>query len=295
MNSEALVAIVVSSLVLGSLYALMASGLALVYATLRVFNFAHGALLTVGAYVAWTMTEWLSSTLGQVLAATVAVLTVMVACVPFERLFIRPFISRRDGPILVAVATIATAALIENVVQEVWGPQLKQLPEISGFSLTFAGSTIGASQMAAVVLAPALLIALALLLKRTQMGLAIRGVQQNVDHAKLVGVRTTFVYQLVFALAGGLAACTGILLGSIFFVTPTMGGDPLLKAFVVVVFGGLCSLSGTILGAFVIGAIEAVSAYFLGLYWSPVIVFGAMVAIMLIRPEGLVVRRRLQL
>ncbi len=281
--------ILVSGLVLGSLYVLMAGGLSLVWSTLRVFNFAHGALLTLSAYVGWRLAEEGGLALGLAVVGTVVVM-VGVALV-FEVLVIRPFIARPQGDLLVMVATLAAATIIVNGVQLAFGPQLKQLPPVSERSWEFAGTAIGANQLAAVVAAPILMGAVAAMLRFTRLGLAIRAVEQNRDFARLTGVDPQTVYLVTVAIAVALAAVAGLLLGGIRFVTPTMGDDPLLKAFVVVVFGGLARLSGTILGAYLIGLLEAVSTYYAGLFWTPVIIFSVMIVIMLVRPEGLVARR----
>lgn len=281
--------ILVSGLVLGSLYVLMAGGLSLVWSTLRVFNFAHGALLTLSAYVGWRLAEEGGLALGLAVVGTVVVM-VGVALV-FEALVIRPFIARPQGDLLVMVATLAAATIIVNGVQLAFGPQLKQLPPVSERSWEFAGTAIGANQLAAVVAAPILMGAVAAMLRFTRLGLAIRAVEQNRDFARLTGVDPQTVYLVTVGIAVALAAVAGLLLGGIRFVTPTMGDDPLLKAFVVVVFGGLARLSGTILGAYVIGLLEAVSTYYAGLFWTPVIIFSVMIVVMLVRPEGLVARR----
>jgi branched-chain amino acid transport system permease protein len=154
------------------------------------------------------------------------------------------------------------------------------------------GTSVGANQLAAVIVAPVLLAATAAFLRRARLGLAIRAVEQNRDFARLVAISPRTVYVVTLGLASGLAATAGVLLGGIQFVTPTMGSDPLLKAFVVVAFGGLASLRGTVAAAYVIGMLEAMSIYLLGLYWAPLVIFATMIAVMLVRPEGLVVRRR---
>jgi branched-chain amino acid transport system permease protein len=139
--------------------------------------------------------------------------------------------------------------------------------------------------------APTLLLLLAWFLKRAKLGMAIRAVEQNRGLALLVGVRVRTVYTLTFALAAALAAVAGVLLAGVFFMTPTMGDDVLLKAFIVVVLGGLGSLSGTVIAAYFIGLLESFCNYYVGLYWTPVVLFGAMIAVMMVRPTGLLGER----
>jgi branched-chain amino acid transport system permease protein len=286
MSLEIVVAILVSGCVLGSLYALMAIGLALIWSTLRVFNFAHGAILTLGAFFVWTAVDRLELGLaGGVLVGLVAMIALSAL---FELAIVRPFIRRPQGDLLVMIATLAAANIIVSLIQLGWGAQLKQLPEVASGAVRFLDTSIGANQLAAVICAPLLIGLTAAMLRYTRFGLAIRAVEQNRDMARLVGISPQVVYGITIAIAVGLATIAGALLGGIDFVTPTMGNDPLLKAFVVVVFGGLAGLKGTMIGAYVIGLIEALSTYYIGLFWTPVVIFGVMVAIMIARPQGLV-------
>jgi branched-chain amino acid transport system permease protein len=237
--------------------------------------------------VTWTVTVREGLGAGLAVGALVGVLVLMGGGVVLERLLVRPFVARRGGDLLVMIVTLAGASWLQNAVQIVWGPRLKQLPTVSQATLSFGGTAVGFQQITAVILAPVLLIALTVFLKRSKLGFAIRAVEQNRDSALLAGVNVSAIYALTFALAAGLAAVAGILLGGIFFITPSMGDDPLLKAFIVVVFGGLGSLRGTIAGAYVIGLFEAASNFVVGLYWTPVVLFLVMIAVMVAKPTGL--------
>jgi branched-chain amino acid transport system permease protein len=126
-----------------------------------------------------------------------------------------------------------------------------------------------------------------LLLTRTRTGLAIRAVAENQDAAQLFGIGVQKIYIVTFAASAVLAGVAGILLGGLFNISPDMGTDPLLRAFIVVVFGGLGSLPGTIVGAYAVGIIEAFASYYIGIYWTPVVLFLVLIAVLAIRPTGL--------
>ncbi len=126
-----------------------------------------------------------------------------------------------------------------------------------------------------------------LLLQHTRAGRAIRAVGQNQDAAQLLGMNVSALYMSAFGLSAVLASVAGILLGSIRFLSPGMGGEPLTKALIVMIFGGLGSMLGTVIGAYVIGLLEATSNYVVGLYWTPAILFGVMIVTLMIRPSGL--------
>jgi branched-chain amino acid transport system permease protein len=287
MTVETLAAILVSGLVAGSLYALMASGLSLVWGTLRMFNFAHGTLLMLGAYVAWYVADSRSLDLGLQVGIPVALVLLATLGIVLYWLLVRPFLTRPGADLVVIINTLAGATFLQNGAQEVFGPRYKQLDRVVKGEIKVLNTAVGLQETLIIILTPVVLLVLALLLKRTKLGLAIRAVEQNHDSALLVGVNVGRVYPLVFAVSAVLAALAGIMLGGLFFITPVMGSDPLLRAFIVVVFGGLGSLPGTVVGAYVIGLIEAIAVFVVGLYWAPVVLFIVLILVMILRPTGL--------
>ena len=325
MSLEAIVAIVASALVSGSLYALMASGLSLVWGTVRMFNFAHGALVMVGAYSAWYFSnrggfakvlqplgisivnnseesgllgdillpigEWILSIkggFGLALGVPLAIICCGLVGYIMYILLVKPFVGKPGADLVVIITTIAGASFMQNGVQVIFGPRYKQLDRIlKGPPLRILDTAIGLQEVLVIVLTPIALILLNLFLKRSKLGLAIRAVAQNDDFARLVGINVGQIYPLTFVVSSVLAGLAGVMLGGLFFILPTMGSVPLLRAFVVVVFGGLGSLPGTIIGAYVIGLIEQSSAYIFSLYWAPVVLFATLILVLIFRPRGL--------
>jgi len=157
-------------------------------------------------------------------------------------------------------------------------------------TVTLFGTAMQAQNLLVTILAPALLGALALFLKLSKHGLAIRAIAQNDGAARLLGIRIERTYILTFAVSALLAGIAGVMIGGLFNITPSMGNDPLLRAFLVVVLGGLGSLPGTIIAAYLIGLIEAASSYYIGIYWTPVALFTVLIVILLVRPNGLLGR-----
>ncbi|MFN8591935.1 MAG: branched-chain amino acid ABC transporter permease [Thermomicrobiales bacterium] len=287
MTFETLVAIIVSGTVAGSLYALMASGLSLVWGTLRMFNFAHGTLLMLGAYTAWYLSNGRALDLGLATGIPGALIIIAMVGVLLYFLLVRPFLNRPGADLVVIITTLAGASFLQNGAQEVFGPRYKQLDRVVKGQIEIFNTAIGLQETLIIVITPMILLLLAFFLKRTKLGLAIRAVEQNRDSALLAGVNVGRVYPLVFAVSAALAALAGVLLAGLFFITPVMGSDPLLRAFIVVVFGGLGSLPGTVVGAYVIGIIEAIAVFFVGLYWAPVVLFIVLILVMIVRPTGL--------
>jgi branched-chain amino acid transport system permease protein len=287
MSLEAVPAILASGLVLGSLYALMAAGLSLVWSTLGIFNFAHGVFMTLGAYLAWQVGDQAGFGYGAAAGMAIAVAALGgVGCLA-ERLLIRPFLGRENLVMIAVITTLAALTFLENATLLIWGPRLKELPALAPGTVRLAGATMSVHQAIIVVLAPLFLVLLWMFLKYSRLGAAIRAAGQNRDAALLIGLSIERLYMLAFGTSAMLAGIAGILLGAMRPMTPTMGSEPLVKALVVAIFGGLGSIGGTIGGAYVIGLIEAVSTYAIGLYWTPAVLFGVMIAVLLWRPNGL--------
>ncbi|WP_054311676.1 branched-chain amino acid ABC transporter permease [Mesorhizobium sp. 1M-11] len=281
---DALLATLVSGLVLGSLYALMSSGLSLVWTTLGVFNFSHGALMMVGAFVAWTISEVLG--LGPVVGILSGTLAAGLIGVIIERLLVRPFYNNRNMLLITAMTTLAAMVILERGAQMIWGARLKQLPRLVPGEVQILGTTISAHEALLIVLAPLILVALWRFTVMTNRGRSLRAVGQNQDSAALLGIDVPVAFALAFGISAALAGLTGALLGSIRFITPTMGSEPLTKAMIVVIFGGLGNLGATAGAAYLIGFIEAFLIFGLGLYWTPFVLFLLMILVLLFRPNG---------
>lgn len=280
-----LVSIVVDTLVFGSLYALLAGGLSLVWSTLDVFNFAHGALMMFGAMATW----YFVSNLGVSIAVGIPLVilsTIVLGWVIFYGA-VRPFMRRQGSEWVIIVSTLVVATILEDGAEVLFGGQDRGVATVVGGGITIAGSPITGQEILVIVLGPGLLIAMAWFLKRTRLGLAIRGVSQNLQVAQLVGIRPERVYRIVFVLAAVLAAIAGLLYGGEFGAEPSMSESLLLTAFVVVVIGGLSSLRGTVLGAYLVAAITAIGNYYVGLFWAPALLYGALILVLILRPQGL--------
>lgn len=276
--------IVFGGLFQGSLYAMMAVGLALVWTTIGVFNFAHGALMMLGSYLAWAL---LAAGLPFALALPLAILLMGGAGWLLQAGVVRPLIGRPNLVLAVVITTLAAGSLVENGALEVFGPRSKQLPPLVEGGMAIGPIGVSLHQLGIILVTPLVLLALWLFLTRTRLGLALRAAAQNEDAARLVGLDVAALYGLAFALAAALAGLAGIFIGGYRFMSPAMGGDPLLKALIVVVFGGISSISGPIFAAYLIGFLEAFSNYAFGLYWTPAILFAVLIATLMVRPEGL--------
>ncbi len=286
-SAETAQAVLLSGIILGSLYAIMATGLALVWSTLGIFNFAHGVFMTLGAYIAWQFAHESGFGFGYSAGVAIGITFLFGVGIVLERILIRPFIGKKDIVMLVVITTLAAYLILENSILLTWGARFKQLPPIIEGTVDLLSTSISTHEFIVLILSPLILLLLWCFLKFTRVGTAIRAVSQNRESALLMGIKVNYLYSIAFGLSAALAGVAGILIGSTRYITPFLGNDPLLKALIVAIFGGLGSLSGTILAAYVIGILEAISIFYIGLYWTPTILFLFMIIMLVIRPEGL--------
>ena len=287
---DVVVQIIASGLTLGAMYAVSTVGLALVYGSLNMLNMAHGALLALGGYVCF----YAMTALG--LHPVLGVAAAMIVCGAVG-LFIyyaaaQPMLSSANFETQIFIATIGIGAILENVILRAFGAQ----PQPQSLNLTGAvviGDVhIPNQNLLILAVALGLMVALALLLRHTRLGRAIRATAQNREAAQLMGVRVSVVYAQVLALSGALAALSGIMVSSLSGLLPNMGGDPMLKAFIICVVAGLGNVYGAVIAAIVLGLLEAYIQYVLGVRYSFAILLLLVIVVLIWRPYGLFGRRQ---
>jgi branched-chain amino acid transport system permease protein len=287
MTFNTLALIVVGGIILGSLYALMATGLALVWTTLGIFDFAHGTFITLGAYIAWQIGSAEATRAGLLVGAAGSIVGMFLVGVLIYFLLIKPFERNADIVVKSVITTLAGATILENLINLIWGPRNKQLGALLTGDVSFGGLVISRNEASVVVLSLVILAGLGFFLQRTRIGRAMRAVAQNRESAQLMGIDVVWLYAVAFGLSAALACLAGVFIGSIRFMTPGMGADPLMKALLVVIFGGIGRFTGPIYAAFIVGFLESVMTYAVGLYWSPTVLFVIMIAVLVAKPEGL--------
>jgi branched-chain amino acid transport system permease protein len=286
MIPEPIVQSIISGLRLGSIYALMALGLTLIYGTLRMLNLSHGALFMIGGYIAWLVT----SSLGFPLLAGMVVAFILVSVVGYFMfpVIIRPLIRSPGWEMTTIIATLGVSIVLENLALISFGPRRKTVPLIVEGQFRVLGSVVVSyHEIVVAAIAVATLVAMALFLKNSRHGLAILAVAQNRDAAYLMGVSVFQIFGLVLAVSTGLAALGGGLLASFYFLSPTVGGIPQLKALLITIFGGLGSVKGTVYAAYIVGLMEALVSLYLGAKWALPFLFLFMIVVLIVKPSGL--------
>ena len=277
--------IMVSGLTLGAMYAISTVSLSLIWGALNVLNMAQGALLTFGGYVAYT------SFLAFGLNVPVAILASVIAGGIFGMLMyvvvVRHMINREGFEVNVIIATVGIGSILEAALQKVFGAYPIRQPFTVEGGFFIGGTHVPYNNVVIVVTSAVLMVLLAALLSRTRIGRAIRAVSLNRDAARLMGVPVNLVYAQVFALAGGLSAASGIMLSTITTLAPTMGYDPMLKAFIICVVAGLGNVLGALLAAFMLGLFEAFIQFALGVRFAFASMLLVVILVLIWKPYGL--------
>ncbi|MGQ9366116.1 branched-chain amino acid ABC transporter permease [Azospirillum sp. ST 5-10] len=277
-----------NAMILGGTYALLGIGLTLIFGIMRVVNFTHGELYTFGAYMIFMLTALLGLDFFASLVLA-AVLGVALGAV-IERVLLRPLKGADIDTTMLVM--IGAGIAMQASEQLAWGGVAKSVPNPFPSDPILLG-LISLSPIRLFVLGVAVLLLIGFygLINRTRLGVAMRATFQDPDTAALMGVNNGWMYTLTFALGSGLAAVAGALLGPIFLVQPTMGDLVSLKAFAIVILGGLGNIVGASIGGFVLAFAEEFGAGYVSSGYRDAMGFLLIIAVLLIRPQGLFAAR----
>ncbi|MEH7249039.1 branched-chain amino acid ABC transporter permease [Neobacillus niacini] len=280
---------VLNGLVIGSGYTLLALGLSLIFAVMKTVNFAHGELYMLGAYVTYTMIE--SFHIPFLVALPMSMIILAAFGGLLERFVFRPLANDKDRHKEMTNQFIVSLGLViffQYAASLIWGPDpQKMTTPFSGIVLRVGEVTITFERLLIVIMAVVLILGLYFLIQKTTLGMAMRAVALDRDTANLMGVKVSKVSTLSFSIGTALAAAAGGLMGPVFMVAPGMGAALIMKAFVVIILGGLGSVFGTIAGGLLLGITESlVGAYWLNQYTDP-IGFLLIIVLLMVKPTGL--------
>ena len=271
-------------LVNGMVLAMVASGLTLIFGIMDIVNFAHGDLLMLGAFVGATV---LSMTGSYWLALIVAAIVIAILGALLQITTLRPLIGR--DPLTTILATFGVSLVVQKYALWQWGPSVRQISVPVGgdfnlFYLQYPWYRIVTALLAGLIIA-----ALWLFLKYGKYGIWIRATTQDRVMAQAMGIPVPLVYTAVFAIGSAMAAASGVLFGPFAGVTQTMGFDFTLRAFIVVVVGGMGNLGGSILASIFVSLLESYAAILVSPAQAVIVSFVVLVLTMLFRPTGLFV------
>jgi branched-chain amino acid transport system permease protein len=279
--------VLINGLLLGGLYGVMALGMSLVWGVMNIVNVAHGALIMLGAYLAY----WMFTLLGwdPFLSLPVTILALFLYGYALQRFVLNMVV--RAQLFLTLLITFGVEVVMINVARMLWSSDLRQVtPSYAASNFALGPITIPYVRVwvfAATVLLSVLFL---LLLERTRLGRAIRATSEELRAARLTGIPVRHIYAVTFGLGAALAGAAGGLWGMLFPITPVMGGALTLKSFVVAVLGGLGTMMGALAGGLVLGLAESFTSTYLGPTYPNAISFGLLVLILVVRPTGILGR-----
>jgi len=274
---------VFNGIMLGSTYAVVALGLTLVFGILHIPNFAHGHLYMLGGYVTFFLMTLYGFGFWTAMFASMIILAIIGMLV--ERVVYRPL---RDQPHINSfISAIGALLFLETFVIVAWGPQGQRIPNPYPNPIEIFGIIMTQQRLLVVIAAIILIVLLQLFLKKTTPGTTIEAVAQNKEGAMLVGINVNRVSLMTFAISTATAAAAASLVAPIFMISPSMGALLGMKAFVIVILGGLGSVPGAIFGGYILGLIEAIGGGYISADYKDVFAFGALILILAIKPTGL--------
>ncbi len=279
-----LLQVLINGILKGGLYALMALGMSLIWGVMDIINIAHGAFIMLGAYT----TYWLFTLVGiDPFVSLIASMGIM---------FVLGYLIQRNIINLVIKAEIFITLIlafgieifINNSAMLMWTSDVRKVKvSYAAANFNFLGATIPDVRLVAFFLAIIISIILFIVLNKTRLGRAIRATSQDIDAARLSGVKVANIYAITFGIGTALAASAGTLWAILFPISPTMGGHLTLKSFVVTIIGGLGTMMGPIVGGLALGIIESLGTNWLGTTFESLISFSLLVLVLIFMPKGI--------
>ncbi|MBQ7617568.1 MAG: branched-chain amino acid ABC transporter permease [Desulfovibrio sp.] len=287
-----------NGLAVGGIYALVALGYTMVYGVLKLINFAHGDLFTIGAYLGLTLLVGvgLASTFPLVFAIFLVFILVglLVALIGFllERTAYRPL--RKAGRLSAVVSALGASIFFQNAIMLIYEPRVYVFPDFlrPSFTVSLFGLIVPGVRLLIIAASIILMLCLWTFIQKTRTGAAIQAVALDQDAARLVGINVDKIISLVFLIGPGLGGIAGLMVGIYYGqIDFTMGWGYGLKAFIAAILGGIGNIPGAMLGGFLLGVIEALASGYISMAWKDAIAFFVLICILIIRPTGILGER----
>ncbi|MEJ2698846.1 MAG: branched-chain amino acid ABC transporter permease [Desulfuromonadales bacterium] len=276
--------VIINGLLKGGLYALMAMGMSLIWGVMNIINIAHGAFIMLGAYT----TYWIFVGLGldPFVSLPLSMAVIFLLGWLLQKYLIN-FVVQADI-FITLLLTFGIELLIANLALLFWTADVRKVDVSYGAAnFPFFGTTIPVVRLAAFVLALVISAILFYIMNRSRLGRAIRATSQELEAAKLAGVKVSNIYAITFGIGTALAAAAGTLWAILFPISPTMGGILTLKSFVVTIIGGLGTMLGPLIGGLILGVVEALGTNWFGSTYENLISFSIFLVVLIFMPRGI--------
>jgi branched-chain amino acid transport system permease protein len=269
----------------GCIYILLATGLNLIFGVMKIVNFAHGEFLMIGAYI--TATVFLLTGINPYVILLLSMLALIGIGAVVERLCFRPILG--TGKLNEIFLSIGLIYIFQNGAAMIWGDAWQSVKSpYDGITVPVGSLNVPIDYIIIIAFTAAILIALFIFLKKTRIGMEMRATSQNRKGAMLVGINVERIDVISFGIGCALAAAAGtlwVVSGQVF--NPYMGSIPAVKAFAIIILGGLGSIPGAIIGGLLMGIAENSAAFYLGGIWKDAVSFIILIVVLVVRPTGL--------
>jgi branched-chain amino acid transport system permease protein len=264
------------------MYALVALGVTMTFGLMDIVNFAHGQFVMMGAFFCYLSITLLG--MNFFIASLVSIFLTFAVGIILERYTYR---FARLNPINGLMISIGLIFVLENLVIILWGVETKTIVPAFPGVIKFFDLVLARQRLFAFLCSALLIILFFIFLSKTKLGKALRAIPQEREAAELMGINIDRITGFSFGLGCALAAIAGILLGSLFIVTPFMGERPLVKSFIIITLGGFGSIPGAVIGALIIGVLETLAAVFISSEWQDAFGFVILILVLMVKPMGL--------
>lgn len=279
---ESLLQALINGVMLGMMYVVIALGLTLVYSILGIVNFAHAEFYMMGGLLTWLLYVRLG--LNYFLVLPVAIVVVGLFAMLVERVFFRPF----RGKVLEAfIISLGLIWIFQEAAQKIMGVWDKGAPSAFPGTITIFSISFHVERLVVTIIGGVLLLAMYFFITKTKLGRAMRAIAQDRECAAFQGVRIDKISTITFGVGCALAASAGVLLGPVLFINPYMGAPVILKAFIIIILGGLGSIPGCLLGGLFLGMVDAVGSLYANSQAVEIFTFVFIFIMLVIRPHGL--------
>ncbi len=282
--------VVISGLINGSVYALMAVGLTLVYGVTKAFNFAYGSFYNMGGYFAWMLLIPLGIVGGYFSVFFAAIPVFFVVGYLLEKVLISPLRKYDDWEMKVMMLTLGLSLFMDFGYQAVFGPNIKSLPPIIEGTLEMGHVVLFQQDIVIFILSISGMLCFGWLLNNTRIGMAVQAVAQNPTGAQIVGIPKDYIFAATFAISTIMVGLGGILLCQKNFIDPMGSTDIMIKAWVITAFGGMGSIRGSLYAAFLLGMLEAFVGWYFGMIHIQIATLTLLLVVLAVRPQGLMGR-----
>ncbi len=278
--------ILIHGAVSSAIYAMLAVGFTLIFGVARILNLAHGTFYALGAYGAYFFTSHLKLPLFP--AALLAMAAVALFGILVEKVLVRPM---RRSQLAVLMITLAVALVMEQALFLTFGSEYRNVPAFVDAKFSIGGVDVGGQRLLALGASVTLIALLWIFIQRTRLGSAILAVSQDPEAANYMGIPSDRIFSIVMGISAALAAAAGVLAGPFLTVQPTMWLLPIVKAFAIVIVGGLGSIPGSILAALMLGYAETIVGYLISTSWTEIVSVLATLLMLIFRPAGIFGKR----